>query len=100
MLIRPMKLSLILFLVVLLLTLIPTAGVFRWSFRWLPLFHLVLAICAAEVLNVRPNSPTGSTIVLALIIVTIPMSIFGLTGNYGPSVTWIYLQIAVVWVRS
>ncbi|PYL96287.1 MAG: hypothetical protein DMF18_06100, partial [Verrucomicrobia bacterium] len=96
-LIRRMKWELVLLLVVLLLAMIPTAGVFRWSFRWLPLFHLVLAICAAEVLNVRPNSPTGSTIVLALIVATIPMSIFGLAGNYGPTVTWIYFQIAVVW---
>src|SRR5439155_1467053 len=97
MLIRRTKWELILLLIVLLLAMIPTAGVFRWSFRWLPLFHLVLAICAAEVLNVRPNSPTVSTIVLALIVVTIPMSIFGLAGNYGPTVTWIYFQIAVVW---
>jgi hypothetical protein len=28
---------------------LPSAGVFRWSFRWLPLLHLVLAIIAAEV---------------------------------------------------
>ena len=97
MLIRRMKWELALLLVVLLLTMIPTAGVFRWSFRWLPLFHLVLALCAAEVLNLRPNSPTGSTAVLALIVVTIPMSIFGLAGNYGPTVTWIYFQIAVIW---
>ena len=27
---------------------LPSAGVFRWSFRWLPLFHLVLALTAAE----------------------------------------------------
>jgi hypothetical protein len=27
---------------------LPSAGVFRWSFRWLPLFHLVLAVTAAE----------------------------------------------------
>jgi hypothetical protein len=27
---------------------LPSAGIFRWSFRWLPLFHLVLAIIAAE----------------------------------------------------
>lgn len=27
---------------------LPSAGVFRWSFRWLPLVHLVLAIGAAE----------------------------------------------------
>jgi hypothetical protein len=97
MLIRRMKWDLVLLLVVLLLAMIPTAGVFRWSFRWLPFFHLVIALCAAEVLNVRPNSPTGSTTVLALIVVTIPMSIFGIAGDHGPAVTWIYFQIAVIW---
>jgi hypothetical protein len=35
----------------LILCLLPTAGVFRWSFRWLPLVHLVLALCAAETLH-------------------------------------------------
>ena len=97
MLISRMKWELVLLLVVLLLAMIPTAGVFRWSFRWLPLFHLVLALCAAEVLNLRPNSPTGSTAVLALIVVTIPMSIFGIAGEHGPAVTWAYFQIAVIW---
>jgi hypothetical protein len=97
MLIRRMKWELVLLLVVLLLAMIPTVGVFRWSFRWLPLFHLILALCAAEVLNLRPNSPTGSTAVLALIVVTIPMSIFGIAGDYGPTVTWAYFQIAIIW---
>ena len=40
--------ELTLLLVVFILTMLPTAGLFRWSFRWLPLFHLVLALCAAE----------------------------------------------------
>jgi hypothetical protein len=97
MLIRRMKWELVLLLVVLLLAMIPTVGVFRWSFRWLPLFHLVLALCAAEVLKLRPNSPTGSTTVLALIVVTIPMSIFGIAGDHGPAVTWAYFQVAVIW---
>jgi hypothetical protein len=97
MLVRRMKWELVLLLVVLLLAMIPSAGVFRWSFRWLPLFHLVLALCAAEVLNLRANSPTGSATVLALIVLTIPMSIFGLAGDYGPTVTWVYFQIAVIW---
>jgi hypothetical protein len=97
MLVRRMKWELVLLLVVLLLAMIPTAGVFRWSFRWLPLFHLVLALCAAEVLNLRASSPTGSATVLALIVLTIPMSIFGLAGDYGPTVTWVYFQIAVIW---
>src|SRR5438445_2784823 len=97
MLVRRMNWELTLLLLVLFLAMIPTAGVFRWSFRWLPFFHLVLAICAAEVLRVRPRSPTGSTMVLVLIVVTIPMSIFGTAGNYGPAVTWFYFQIAVIW---
>ena len=97
MLIRRMKWELVLLVIVLLLAMIPTAGVFRWSFRWLPLFHLILALCAAEVLNIRPKSPTGSTMVLLLIVVTIPMSIFGIAGKYGPTVTWAYFQIAVIW---
>ena len=32
----------------LLLCLLPSAGVFRWSFRWLPLLHLVLGLIAAD----------------------------------------------------
>src|SRR5260370_3240325 len=96
MLVRRMKWELVLVLVVLLLAMIPTAGVFRWSFRWLPLFHLVLALCAAEVLNLRPNSPTGSATVLALIVLPIPMSIFGLAGDYCPAAPWLYFPVPVL----
>ena len=34
--------------VVLIISMLPSANLFRWSFRWLPLVHLVLALCAAE----------------------------------------------------
>ena len=34
--------------VVLLLCLLPSPGVFRWSFRWLPLLHIVLALTGAR----------------------------------------------------
>ncbi|HVF70698.1 MAG TPA: hypothetical protein VM940_03730 [Chthoniobacterales bacterium] len=37
--------------IALILCMLPTASVFRWSFRWLPLVHLVLALCAAESLQ-------------------------------------------------
>ncbi len=37
--------------IALILCMLPTAGVFRWSFRWLPLVHLVLALCATESLQ-------------------------------------------------
>ena len=40
-----------LLVVALILCLLPTAGLFRWSFRWLPLVHLILALCAAESLQ-------------------------------------------------
>jgi len=36
---------------------LPSAGVFRWSFRWLPLFHLVLALIAAEAWQASEGAP-------------------------------------------
>ena len=45
-----------LLLIALILCLLPTAGVFRWSFRWLPLVHLLLALCAAESLQLLGSS--------------------------------------------
>jgi hypothetical protein len=41
-----------LLVIALVLCLLPTAGVFRWSFRWLPLVHVLLALCAAESLQI------------------------------------------------
>jgi len=32
---------------------LPSMGVFRWSFRWLPLFHLALVLAAAELASRR-----------------------------------------------
>jgi hypothetical protein len=40
-----------LLIIALLLSMLPTANVFRWSFRWLPLVHVILALCAAESLQ-------------------------------------------------
>jgi hypothetical protein len=94
---RRLKWELILLLIVLLLSMIPTAGLFRWSFRWLPFFHLILAICAAEVLHVRPRSPTASASVLLLIVVSIAMSIFDAPGDNGVELMWVYFQIAIIW---
>lgn len=54
--------------VLLALMLLPSAGPFRWSFRWLPLFHLVLAILGAtalaEVKRAWPAIITAAIIVL------------------------------------
>jgi hypothetical protein len=48
--VRRMKWELGLLVVVLLISMLPSANVFRWSFRWLPLLHLLLALVAAEAL--------------------------------------------------
>lgn len=37
----------------LLAAMLPSMGVFRWSFRWLPLFHLALALAAADLASRR-----------------------------------------------
>ena len=101
MLVRQIKWELVLLLFVLLLCMIPTAGFFRWSFRWLPFFHLILAICAAEVLHVRPGSPILATGALALTAVTaVAMLILRTTGSYAFPLTWIFLALAGIWSLS
>ena len=97
-LVRQIKWELVLLLLVLLLSMIPTAGLFRWSFRWLPFFHLVLAICAAEALHLRPGSPIAATAALVLTAGTaIAMLMLRTTGSYAFPLTWIFLGLAVFW---
>jgi hypothetical protein len=97
-LVRQIKWELVLLLLVLLLSMIPTAGLFRWSFRWLPFFHLVLAICAAEVLHLRPGSPIAATAALVLTAGTaVAMLMLRTTGSYAFPLTWIFLGLAVFW---
>jgi hypothetical protein len=99
--VRQIKWELILLLLVLLLCMVPTAGFFRWSFRWLPFFHLILAICAAEVLHVRPGSPIPAAGTLALTAVTaVAMLILRTTGSYAFPLTWIFLALAGIWSLS
>ena len=98
--VRQLKWEFLLLLIVLLLAMLPTAGLFRWSFRWLPFVHLVLAICAAEVLRLRPSLPTASAAMLILIVIVIAMSILQTTGPSALPVTWIYFLIAALWIIS
>ena len=95
------KWELVLLLVVLLLSMLPTAGLFRWSFRWLPFFHLVLAICAAEVLQMTPRSATVATTALGLVVLTaIAMFILRATGTCAFPLTWILVGLAGIWWLS
>jgi hypothetical protein len=89
---------LVLLLFVFLLAMLPTAGFFRWSFRWLPFFHLVLAVCAAEVFHLRPESRAPAVCALALTVLTvIMMSVLHATGSHAFPLTWIFLGLAAIW---
>ena len=71
--------------IVMLLCVLPSPGVFRWSFRWLPLFHLVLALAGgralALVLAVRRRTPGSLWSCLA--------------RNPG---AWAFASVAAVWL--
>jgi hypothetical protein len=105
-LVRQLKWELLLLLFVFLLCMLPTAGLFRWSFRWLPFFHLILALCAAEALRdfaqdrqARFGRP--GFIALALVALTATtMSILHAGGQYAFPLTWIILGLAAAWALS
>ena len=98
-LVRHIKWELVLLLIVLLLCMTPTAGLFRWSFRWLPFFHLVLAICAAEALRLKPGSPSPALDALGLVVlIGVAALIFHIAGAYAFPLTLIVIGLAAVWV--
>jgi hypothetical protein len=100
-LVRQIKWELVLLLLVLVFCMLPTAGFFRWSFRWLPFFHLILAICAAEALHGRSESRIPATWALALTAVTaVAMLVLHTTGPYAFPLTWIFLALAGIWSLS
>ncbi len=99
------------------LAMIPTAGVFRWSFRWLPLLHLVLALVAAEALKLtaeiaglkkekKPSSFRAFSAVhlpplltlLLVIVLAFAAKAFAIEGEYAFPLTWTYLALATVWL--
>jgi hypothetical protein len=95
--------ELILLSLVLLFSVLPSAGLFRWSFRWLPFFHLVLAICAADALRSfqvlrKPGPPTPATAALVLVILTaVAIWIFHTGGQYAFPLIWISIGLAALW---
>src|SRR3984893_12229132 len=95
-----------LLVLVLLIAMLPSANVFRWSFRWLPFFHLILALCAAEALQNLSGTPDpqslfarpGLLAFVLLVVVAIAMSIFHTGGAYAFPFTWIFLALAAIWM--
>jgi hypothetical protein len=108
-LVRRIRWELGLLALVLAFSMLPTAGLFRWSFRWLPFIHLVLALCAAEAL--RPRSATAATtgcalfkpgvVGFALVAITAgAMWLLHLGGPYALLLTLIFLGLATFWAIS
>jgi hypothetical protein len=97
-----------LLLLVLLLAMLPTAGVFRWSFRWLPFFHLILALCAAEALRHLTTSDRrlgfftrpGVLAFILIGLIAVMVSILRAGGSHAFPLTWILLGIATAWALS
>jgi hypothetical protein len=113
-LVRRIRSQLFLLFLVLGLAMLPTAGVFRWSFRWLPFFYLILALCAAEALRflqdslkpgsmdpasrfVRLRTNPGALAVALLVLIAVLMSILHAGGQYAFPLTWIFLGLAGLW---
>ncbi|MFL6499616.1 MAG: hypothetical protein ACJ8LL_02725 [Candidatus Udaeobacter sp.] len=97
--VRRIKWELVLLLLVLLLCMTPTAGMFRWSFRWLPFFHLILVLCAAEALRLKPRLPTPAVAAVGLVVlIAVAALIFDMAGGYAFPLTWILIGLAVFWL--
>jgi hypothetical protein len=102
-LLRTIKWELGLLILVLLLSMLPSAGVFRWSFRWLPFLHVVLALCAAESLRFFANSTTaqlnkpGVMGFILLLVAVLAAWLCGANGNHAFPFLWIMLGTGAVW---
>jgi hypothetical protein len=106
---RRLRWELMLLAIVLAIAMLPTAGLFRWSFRWLPLFHLILALCAVECLALlgqendenrgpvnRISLPIFCTVLVA--VTAAAVKVFGTGSAYFLPLTTILLGITVAWM--
>ena len=86
--------EIVLIVVLLVLMLLPSAGPFRWSFRWLPLFHLALALLGAVAIERRT-----ARFALGLVLVTALASVL---LDHEPQATLLHASIVaalcVVWL--
>src|SRR5438270_90161 len=99
-LLKKIRWEMALLLLLLFLAMLPTAGIFRWSFRWLPLFHLVLALCAAEALGSfsQKQRRFAPVFLLVLIIVLVIGALILRTGGeHLFPLAWIFIGLALLW---
>jgi len=100
-LLRKIRWELALLLLLFFLAMLPTAGVFRWSFRWLPLFHLVLALCAAEALassSQKQRRFAAFLMLLLMIMLVLGALVLRTGGEHLFPLAWIFLGLALVWI--
>jgi hypothetical protein len=117
-LVRQIKWELGLLVLVLIISMLPSANVFRWSFRWLPFFHVILALCAAEALSlldsrkddVAAENAEGRKIAVSSAVITpglfgiasvslaiVASLFFRTSGEHAFPFVWISLGIAAAW---
>ena len=98
-LVRPIKWELGLLVLVLIISMLPSANVFRWSFRWLPFLHLILALCAAESLRMWNGVPDNRALVGigAMALAIVASVLFRTQGPSAFPFAWILLAIVVAW---
>jgi hypothetical protein len=107
-LVRQIRWELGLLVLVLVISMLPSANVFRWSFRWLPFLHVVLVLCAAEALQMLSHREQGNGFrrivtspgALALSLVTLTaaaMWMLRVGGPYAWPFPVIVLGLAAVW---
>ncbi|MFN2474926.1 MAG: hypothetical protein ABR526_01105 [Chthoniobacterales bacterium] len=95
-LVRRMRWELALLLLVLIISMLPSANVFRWSFRWLPFIHLVLALCAAEAL--RTGRKFGAPALGLVALTAVGMWLVGAAEPFGRTLVPAMLAIAAAWM--
>ncbi|MEY2490676.1 MAG: hypothetical protein QOC70_2618 [Verrucomicrobiota bacterium] len=102
-LVRQIKWELGLLVLVLIISMLPSANVFRWSFRWLPFLHVILALCAAEALRLLKSRADAAVMTpgffaIAVVSLAILASLFFHTsGEHALPFVWITLGIAAAW---
>jgi hypothetical protein len=100
-LLKRIRWELVLLVIVFVLAMLPTAGVFRWSFRWLPLFHLVLSLCAAEALqslSQKQRRFVPFLLLLLILLLMIGALAFRTGGDHLFPLTSILLALALLWL--
>jgi hypothetical protein len=92
--IRAVRWELGLLALILLLVLSPSIGNFRWSFRWLPLLHILLGLLAAEGISLLQTKNIKNNITN----LHLPKK---LKAHYSDNLgAWALLLVFIVWVRA